>query len=65
MTDVYATLQIGRTDRPVGILNTNGFYDPLLLFFDRMRGEGFLSARYNGMFIVRSTAESLLAAGMI
>ena len=62
LMDVYATLQIERTDKPVGILNVNGYYDLLLRFFEKMRTEGFLSHRYDGMFIVRETAEELLSA---
>jgi len=62
LMDVYATQQIKRTDKPAGVLNINGYYDPLLRFFEKMRAEGFLDSRYDGMFIVRQTAEDLLNA---
>jgi uncharacterized protein (TIGR00730 family) len=34
--------QLGLHDKPVGVLNTNGFYDPILAAIDRMVEEGFI-----------------------
>ncbi len=34
--------QLGLHDQPIGLLNTGGFYDPLLLQFQRMSIDGFL-----------------------
>jgi len=34
--------QLGLHNKPIGVLNTNGFYDPLIAQFDIMVQEGFL-----------------------
>jgi uncharacterized protein (TIGR00730 family) len=34
--------QLGYHDKPLGLLNVAGFYDPLLAFMDRCEDEGFL-----------------------
>ena len=60
-TDVCAAVQLGEVRRPLGILNTAGYFDPLLSFFDRMRKEGFLSPEWGGLYAVASGPESLLA----
>ena len=62
MTDLYSMTQLCETKTPLGLLNVNGYFDPLLKFFDHMRKEGFLSERYDSMFIVRDTVPELLKA---
>lgn len=62
MTDLYSMTQLGATKTPLGLLNVSGYYDPLLRFFAHMKQEGFLSEKFDGMFIVRDTAEALLRA---
>ncbi len=59
-TDVCAAMQIGETKRVLGILNTAGYYDPLLAFFTRMRAEGFLSAQWDRLYVTADTPEELL-----
>ena len=36
--------QLGRHAKPIVLLNVEGFWDPLLVLFDRMGGEGFIRA---------------------
>lgn len=40
--EVLTWLQLGLHNNPIGILNVNGFYDPLLLQMDRMVEQKFL-----------------------
>lgn len=40
--EVFTWLQLGYHHKPVALLNTAGFYDPLLHFFATSAGEGFL-----------------------
>jgi uncharacterized protein (TIGR00730 family) len=40
--EVLTWLQLGLHNNPIGILNINGFYDPLLLQMDRMVEQKFL-----------------------
>ena len=41
--------QLGFHVKPMGLLNLNGFYDPLLALFDRAVDEGFLRAPNRAM----------------
>lgn len=59
-TEVCAAIQIGEASCRVGILNTAGYYDPLLAYFSRMRKEGFLAPEWDSLYAVASEPESLL-----
>jgi uncharacterized protein (TIGR00730 family) len=52
--------QLGLHDKPVGILNTNGFYDEILAAVDRMVEEGFLKDLNRDMLLVSEDIEELL-----
>lgn len=55
-------LQLGLHDRPIGILNHEGFYDPLILQLDRMVEAGFLTERNRRLVLVESHPEPLIDA---
>jgi uncharacterized protein (TIGR00730 family) len=44
-------VQLGFHNKPVGILNTNGYFDPLMSLLDRARSDGFLYADQSEMLI--------------
>ena len=46
MTEVMTWAQIGYHSKPCAFLNTNGYYDHFIAFFDHMEKEGFL---YKGL----------------
>ena len=52
--------QLGLHDKPVGILNTNGFFDPVLAAMDRMVHDGFLKDVNRDMVLVSPQVEELL-----
>jgi uncharacterized protein (TIGR00730 family) len=54
--------QLGFHVKPMGLLNVNGFYDPLLALFDRAVGEGFLRAENRVMALADTNIERLLDA---
>lgn len=54
--------QLGIEKKPVGILNTNGFFDPLLQQLDRMVEEGFLKQENRTMLLVSESIPELLKA---
>jgi uncharacterized protein (TIGR00730 family) len=54
--------QLGLHDKPVGVLNTNGYYDPILSAIDRMVEEGFLKDLNREMVLVNEHIEELVAA---
>jgi uncharacterized protein (TIGR00730 family) len=53
--------QLGFHVKPMGLLNVNGFYDPLLRLFDHAVGEGFLRAQNRAMALADSDIDGLLA----
>ena len=51
--------QLGIEKKPVGILNTNGYFDHLLKQLDVMVQEGFLKSSNRNMIIVSNSVEEL------
>ncbi|MGH9801804.1 MAG: TIGR00730 family Rossman fold protein [Blastocatellia bacterium] len=52
--------QLGIHQKPIGLLNTAGYYDPLLAMIDRAVEEGFILPRYRNLIVVDSEVEGLL-----
>lgn len=52
--------QLGLHQKPIGILNTNGFYDPLLLQIQHMQTNGFLKKENADLIIIETNLEALL-----
>ena len=42
VVEILTWAQIGRHTKPVGLLNINGFWNPLLDLFDHMKSQGFI-----------------------
>ncbi len=58
--EIYTWLQLRFHNKPVGLLNTNGFYDLLLEFLDHMVREGFLKQKNRDLLLVDSDFSRLL-----
>lgn len=54
--------QLGIESKPVGILNTNGFFDPMLQQLDKMVEEGFLKQENRAMLQVHNSIPDLIKA---
>jgi uncharacterized protein (TIGR00730 family) len=52
--------QLGLHNKPIGILNVNGFYDPFVSLVDKMVAEGFLREEFRSLVIVSSKVEDLI-----
>ena len=52
--------QLGIENKPVGILNTNGYFDHILMQLDVMVTEGFLKLSNRNMLIVSESVEELI-----
>ena len=52
--------QLGYHQKPIGLLNTGGFFDPLLAFLDNTVAEGFVSFETRSYFIVETRVSNLL-----
>lgn len=58
--EIWTWSQLGRHAKPVGLLNVQGYFDPLLAFLDRMAEEGFVEARHRAMLVVGDDIDALL-----
>ena len=58
--EVFTWLQLGLHLKPVGLLNVDGFYDPLLRLLDHMRDEQFITPAHRAMLTVDQEPEALL-----
>nr|CAB3478080.1 unnamed protein product [Digitaria exilis] len=52
--------QLGIHDKPVGLLNVDGYYDPLLMLFDKGATEGFIKQDCRDIIVSAPTAHELL-----
>jgi len=63
LDEIFEALTLGQLaieNKPVGILNTNGFFDALLLQLDVMVREGFLRPENRNMLIVSKSIPELI-----
>lgn len=58
--ETFTWLQLGIHNKPVGLLNVAGYYDPLLAFLRQMSDRQFLSEKHLGCLSVESDANRLL-----
>jgi len=58
--EVWTWRQLGYHDQPIGLLNVDGYYDPLVNFMARMVEQGFLSAPQLAAVTVASDPVALL-----
>jgi uncharacterized protein (TIGR00730 family) len=58
--EVYTWAQLGEHQKPIGMLNSNNYYDKLLTFFDHMIEEQFLKPEYQAMIIVEKDPHQLI-----
>jgi uncharacterized protein (TIGR00730 family) len=60
LAEVITYNQLRLTDKPIGILNIAGFFDPLLTFFDHITSEGFLREEHRQNLIIDDQVEALI-----
>lgn len=58
--EVFTWAQLGLHEKPCGILNIDGYYDPLVALFQQMETQGFLIPEHASMLLVESDPERLL-----
>ena len=58
--EIWAWSQLGIHQKPFGFLNTNGYYDKLLEFFDHALAQGFFKRKHRDMICVANRPEELL-----
>jgi uncharacterized protein (TIGR00730 family) len=62
VAEIFTWLQLGLHLKPVGLLNAEGFYEPLLQFLAQMRDHRFLSSEHHNRLTVAREAGPLLDA---
>jgi uncharacterized protein (TIGR00730 family) len=60
--EAWTLNQLGDIDKPVGLLDVDGFYQPFLAFIDRMVERAFLPAEHRGSLSVNAEPDALLDA---
>lgn len=60
--EVWTWFGLGYHQKPLGVLNIDGFYDPLLKMADHMVGEGFLEGSQRQRLLSKQTPQELLEA---
>jgi uncharacterized protein (TIGR00730 family) len=58
--EVWTWGQLGLHQKPYGLLNVNGFYDPLLRFLDHAVAEGFVGEEHRRMLAVDARPGELM-----
>jgi hypothetical protein len=58
--EVWTWAQLGLHDKPLGLLDVAGFYEPLAAMLDHMVEEGFLAAGYRDMVAREADPVALL-----
>lgn len=64
LSELWTAAQLGLHRKPIGVLNSEGYFDLLLRFFDRAISDGFLDARDRELLSVESSSQALLDALM-
>ena len=60
MMEAWTLNQLGDVDKPVGLLDVDGFYQPFLAFIDRMVEREFLPAAHRHSIVVSADPAALL-----
>lgn len=58
--EVFTWAQLGYHQKPCGLLNINGFFDPLISMLNYIIDEGFMNPKYNDLIIIDSDINNLL-----
>jgi uncharacterized protein (TIGR00730 family) len=58
--ETWTWLQLGIHAKPIGLLNVDGYYDPLIAFLRQMSGQGFLKPAHLDCLLVDSDGGRLL-----
>lgn len=58
--EVFTWSQIGLHQKPVGLMNINNYYDPLLSLISKMTDEQFMQEKYRHMAIVETDSNALI-----
>ncbi|WP_186579711.1 LOG family protein [Aquibacillus kalidii] len=58
--EIYTWAQIGLHQKPFGLLNINGYYNPLVDLLDHMVEQQFLQEKYRSLALLNSNPKDLI-----
>jgi hypothetical protein len=58
--EVVTWAQLGIHRKPIGLLNTAGYFDPLIAMIEAAIDEGFIQAEHRELLVVEEDSEALL-----
>lgn len=58
--EILTWAQLGEHQKPVGLLNVAGYFDPMLTFVERMIEEGFVKEKHRGLLLIDTEVETLI-----
>ncbi|MBM2803176.1 MAG: family Rossman fold protein, partial [Deltaproteobacteria bacterium] len=58
--EVLSWAQLGLHEKPCGLLNVAGYYDPLIQFLDHAVGEDFIKPKHRALLIVENEPARML-----
>ena len=58
--EMFTWLQLGLHQKPIAILNINGFYESIINFLAKMVKEGFLTKEHEEMLIIEDSVDKIL-----
>ena len=62
LAEILTWKQLGLVDKPIGLLNTNSYFTPLIAQMETMVTEGFLQPHSLTELIIQQTPQELLAS---
>ena len=60
LSEMIVQKQLGYNNKPIVLLNTNGFYDKLIEFFEEIIKQNFASNKARNLYYVAQTAEEAI-----
>lgn len=60
LAEVITCNQLRLSDKPIGLLNTCGYFEPLMRFFDHAVNEGFVREEHRTNLVMEESIQALL-----
>lgn len=58
--EVFTWTQLGLLQKPLGLLNVDGFFDPLIVFLHHAVRQGFIAREQLGRLLIQTDGQKLL-----
>jgi uncharacterized protein (TIGR00730 family) len=58
--EIFTWLQLGFHEKPIALLNTAGFFDPLIMMLDRFVEAGFITSKLREQLIIETSPDLVI-----